>query len=178
MYTFKYNINLYKFNKIFSFNLNLNYNIITLIVGFRFFIFKLPSIFFFKANDNNYKFLFLNKFKYIAFLKHLFNFYNKFFCFYYFNLKLKGLGYRVFQLSKNLIKIFFNRSNFFYLHIPKCILLKYRTRRFFFLSTDFNILKVTILHLLLLKEFIIYRLNGIYYTRQIILIKPGKNKYR
>ena len=35
-----------------------------------------------------------------------------------------------------------------------------------------------ILHLLLLKEFISYRLNGIYYTRQIILVKPGKNKFR
>lgn len=35
-----------------------------------------------------------------------------------------------------------------------------------------------ILHLLLLKEFIIYKLNGIYYTRQIFLIKPGKNKFR
>ncbi len=35
-----------------------------------------------------------------------------------------------------------------------------------------------ILHLLLLKEFVIYKLNGIYYTRQIILIKPGKNKFR
>ena len=35
-----------------------------------------------------------------------------------------------------------------------------------------------ILYLLFLKEFVIYRLSGIYYTRQIILIKPGKNKFR
>jgi hypothetical protein len=175
---YKYNITLYKFNKNFNYYFNLTYNLIVITMNFRFYLFKLPSIFFFKQNINNYKFLFLKKFNYITFLKHLFNFYNRFFCFYYFKLKLKGLGYRIFQISKNLIKIFFNRSNFFYLHLPSCILLKYRTRNFFFLSSDYNILKVTILHLLLLKEFIIYRLNGIYYLRQIILIKPGKNKYR
>lgn len=129
---YKYNINLYKFNKNFNYYISLTYNIIIIVMGFRFYLFKLPSIFFFKKKNNNYKLLFLKKFNYITFLKHLFNFYNRFFCFYYFNLKLKGLGYRIFQVSKNLIKFFFNRSNFFYLHIPSCVLLKYRTRKFFF----------------------------------------------
>lgn len=126
----------------------------------------------------DFKFIFLKKFHYISFIKHLYNFYNNLFCFYYYTLKLKGLGFRVFHITKKLVKIFFNRSNFFYLHIPNEILLKYRTRKFFFLSSNYNILKITILHLLFLKEFIIYRLNGIYYTRQIILVKPGKNKFR
>lgn len=175
---YKNNTKIYKFNKFFNLNINVNYNMLILIIGFKYLSLKLPSIFFYKQSVFCNKFLFISKFKYISFLKHLFNIYNQFFCFYYYNLKLKGLGYRIFQLSQNLIKIFFNRSNFFYLHIPSCILLKYRTRKFFFLSTRYNVLKVTILHLLLLKEFVIYRLNGIYYTRQIILIKPGKNKYR
>jgi hypothetical protein len=93
-------------------------------------------------------------------------------------LKLKGLGYRIFQISNKLFKIFLNRSNFFYLHVPATVLLKYRTRRFFFIATQYNILKVMVLRLLFLKEFVVYRVNGIYYTRQILLVKPGKNKYR
>jgi hypothetical protein len=98
--------------------------------------------------------------------------------FYFFRLKLKGLGYRVFNVTKNLIKVFFNRSNFFYIHIPSCILLKNRTRRLFFISTKNEELSVTILSILFLKEFVIYRQQGLYYPRQILLIKPGKNKFR
>lgn len=143
----------------------------------RFFILKLPSIFFIKQ-ENGLKFIFLKKFYFITFIKHFFNFYTCFFCYYYYTLKLKGLGYRIYHITKKLVKIFFNRSNFFYLHIPSSVLLKYRTRKFFFLSTHYNTLKVMILQLLFLKEFIIYRLSGLFYTRQIILVKPGKNKFR
>lgn len=173
-----YNKKIYKLNKNFKYFVNSTLNIIWINLNYKFFILKVPSYFFFKKEEYKIKYIFLTKFHYITFLKHLFNYYNSFFCFYYYTLKLKGLGYRIFNVSKKLIKIFFNRSNFFYLHIPSSVLLKYRTRKFFFLSTNYNILKVMILHLLFLKEFIIYRLNGIYYTRQIILIKPGKNKFR
>jgi hypothetical protein len=174
----KYLFNSYKFFKLFNYYIDLAYNIIIIIVKFRFFIFKIPSIFFYKLDNNNYKFLFLKKFFYISFLKHLFNFYNRFFIFYYFRLKLKGLGYRIFNVTKNLIKVFFNRSNFFYIHIPLCILLKNRTRRLFFISTSNEVLSVTIISILYLKEFVIYRQQGLYYPRQILLIKPGKNKFR
>lgn len=175
-----------KINKVYIFNKNFNYyidylyNKIIIVMNSRYFLLKLPSIFFFNKLNKKVKesFILLTKFHYITFLKHLFNFYNSFFCFYYYILKLKGLGYRVFQVSKNLIKIYFNRSNFFYLHIPYSVLLKYRTRKFFFISSHYNTLKVMILRLLLLKEFIVYKISGIFYTRQIILIKPGKNKYR
>lgn len=169
------------YNLISNFNyfLNLSYSTIMIILNSRYFVFKLPFLFFYKKiKDSNDSFIFLSKFHYKTFIKHLFNFYDKLSSFYYFNLKLKGLGYRVFRISKFLIKIFLNRSNFFYMHISSKVLLKYRTRRFFFISTDISTLKVLIINLLLLKEFIIYRVNGIYYPRQIILIKPGKNKFR
>lgn len=168
----------YNLNKHFKYYINYEYNQIIIIMNYRFFYLKLPSTFWFKQHVSNNKFIFISKFHYITFLKHLFNFYNIFFCFYYYTLNLKGLGYRCFQVSKHLIKIFFNRSNFFYLHIPSSVLLKYRTRKFFFLSTYYNTLKVMVLHLLLLKELVVYRISGIFYTRQIILIKPGKNKFR
>lgn len=171
-------LNSYTFFKYFSYYINLAYNSIIIIVKSRFFVFKVPSIFFFKVVNNNYKFLFLSKFYYITFIKHLFSFYNRFFTFFYFRLKLKGLGYRIFNVTKNLIKIFFNRNNFFYVHVPLCILLKNRTRRLFFISTDNEVLSVFIIKILYLKEFVIYRQHGLYYPRQILLIKPGKNKFR
>ena len=168
----------YKLASNFTYFLNLSYNIIIIILNTRYFVFKLPFLFYHKVSEESSNFIFLNRFHYITFIKHLFSFYDKLSNFYYFNLKLKGLGYRVFRISKFLIKIFLNRSNFFYMHISPKVLLKYRTRRFFFISTHLGSLKTLIVNLLLLKEFIIYRVNGIYYQRQILLIKPGKNKFR
>jgi len=124
----------YKLNYNFKNYINFIYNKIIISVNMNFISFKLPSFLFYKSNNISENIIFLTKFHYITFLKHLFNFYNSFFCFYYYTLKLKGLGYRIFQISKNLLKIFFNRSNFFYLHIPVSVLLKYRTRKFFFLG--------------------------------------------
>src|ERR1700761_8086135 len=156
-----YLTNTYKLIYNFNYFLDLSYSKIIINLNTRYFLFKLPFIFFYKQNKESSNFIFFSKFN-----------------FYYFNLKLKGLGYRVFRISKFLIKIFLNRSNFFYMHISSKVLLKYRTRRFFFISTDLGTLKVLVINLLLLKEFIIYRVNGIYYPRQILLIKPGKNKFR
>jgi hypothetical protein len=104
--------------------------------------------------------------------------YTKLSSFYYLRLKLKGLGYRIVHISTFLIKIFFNRSNFFYIHIPKTILFRYKIRRLFFLSTKLVDLRVLMINILLLKKYIIYRLSGLFYPRQIILLKPGKNKFR
>src|ERR1700761_2455647 len=161
-----YLTNTYKLIYNFNYFLDLSYSKIIINLNTRYFLFKLPFIFFYKQNKESSNFIFFSKFHYKTFIKHLFN------------LKLKGLGYRVFRISKFLIKIFLNRSNFFYMHISSKVLLKYRTRRFFFISTDLGTLKVLVINLLLLKEFIIYRVNGIYYPRQILLIKPGKNKFR
>lgn len=135
----KYNYikKLYKFNINFKSYINFMYNKIIICVNKNFILFKLPSYLFYKNCIASENIIFLTKFHYITFLKHLFNFYNSFFCFYYYTLKLKGLGYRIFQVSKNLLKIFFNRSNFFYLHIPSSVLLKYRTRKFFFLGVKY-----------------------------------------
>ncbi len=77
-----------------------------------------------------------------------------------------------------LVKIFFNRSNFFYIYIPRTILFRYKIRRLFFLSTKLTDLKLLMINLLLLKKYIVYRLSGLFYPRQIILLKPGKNKFR
>src|SRR4051812_27576903 len=96
---------IYKLNNLFFYFFDI-YNF-CIIISFknRYFIIKLPSIFFLKKEKNNYFFLFLKKFYYTTFVRHLFNFYNIFFSLYFFNLKLKGLGFRIFIITKNLIKI-------------------------------------------------------------------------
>jgi hypothetical protein len=144
----------------------------------RFFFLKLPSIYFIKLKKNLISFFFLKIFHYISFFRHIMHLYNKLCSFYYLRLKLKGLGYRIIHISTKLIKIFFNRSNFFYIHLPNTILFKYKIRRLFFLSTKLIDIRNLLINLLLLKKYIIYRLSGLFYPRQIILLKPGKNKFR
>lgn len=144
----------------------------------RFFSIKLPSVYFIKLRENLISFFFLKTFHYISFFKHIVHFYNKLCSFYYLRLKLKGLGYRIVHISTFLIKIFFNRSNFFYIHLPKTIIFKYKIRRLFFLGTKLFDIRLLLINLLLLKKYIIYRLSGLFYPRQIILLKPGKNKFR
>jgi hypothetical protein len=144
----------------------------------RFFFLKLPYNYFYKFDNKTINFVFSNYFHYISLFKHIIQLYNKLVSFYYLRLKLKGLGYRIVHISKNLIKIFFNRSNFFYLHLPLSILFKYKIRRLFFLSTKLVDLRNLMVTFLLLKKYIIYRLSGLFYPRQIILLKPGKNKFR
>lgn len=64
------------------------------------------------------------------------------------------------------------------MHLPRTILLRYKIRRLFFLSTKLVDIRNLMINLLLLKKYIIYRLSGLFYPRQIILLKPGKNKFR
>jgi hypothetical protein len=48
----------------------------------------------------------------------------------------------------------------------------------FFISTRLEDLKLSMLYLLMLKKQIVYRLKGLFFPKQIFLIKPGKNKFR
>lgn len=170
--------NSFYFGKTFNIFFLLKSNLIILKKGSRFFFLKIPSIYFYKLKNNNISFIFSNYFYFISFFKHILQFYNKLSSFYYLRLKLKGLGYRIIHISKYLIKMFFNRSNFFYIHLPNTVLFKYKMRRLFFLSTKQVDLKLLMINLLLLKKYIIYRLSGLFYPRQIIILKPGKNKFR
>lgn len=173
-----YIYNSYKFSKSFKFFFfQKNCNII-IQRNSRFFFLNLPFLYFLKKNKTLISFIFLNYFHFITFVKHVSQMYNKLFSFYFFRLKLKGLGYRIVHLSTFLLKVFFNRSNFFYIHLSSSILFKYKIRRLFFLSTNIEHLRVSMIHILLLKKYIVYRLSGLFYPRQILILKPGKNKFR
>jgi hypothetical protein len=174
----KKNIINFFFGKNFKFYFLLRNNYIILEKKSRFFFLKLPYIYFYKSMQNFLSLFFINYFHFISFFKHIVQLYNKLSSFYYLKLKLKGLGYRIIHISKLLIKLFFNRNNFFYVHLPKTILFRYKIRRLFFLSTKLTDLRNLMINILLLKKYIVYRLSGLFYPRQIILLKPGKNKFR
>jgi hypothetical protein len=176
-----YNIVNYFFGENFKLYFLMKNNYIILEKKSRFFFLKLPYIYFYKyrkKNERIFSFIFFKFFHYISFFKHVLQLYNKLSSFYFLKLKLKGLGYRIIHISKFLIKFFFNRNNFFYLHLPKTILFRYKIRRLFFLSTRLMDLRNLMINLLLLKKYLVYRLSGLFYPRQIILLKPGKNKFR
>jgi hypothetical protein len=174
----KYNNISFSFSKDFKYYFLIKNNIIILEKKTRFFLLKLPYMYFYKYKKKDLSFFFTHYFHYISFFKHILQLYNKLSSFYFLKLKLKGLGYRIFHISKFLIKFFFNRNNFFYVHLPKTILFRYKIRRLFFLSTKLIDLRNLMINLLLLKKYIVYRLSGLFYPRQIILLKPGKNKFR
>src|SRR6201985_3867264 len=171
-------LNSFYFGKNFKIFILIKQNFIILKKQSRFFFLKLPSIYFYKLKSTIFSLCLINYFHYITFFKHVIQLYNKLSSFYYLRLKLKGLGYRIVHVSAFLVKLFFNRSNFFYMHIPKSILFRYKIRRLFFLSTKLVDLRNLMINLLLLKKYIVYRLSGLFDPRQIILLKPGKNKFR
>jgi len=143
-----------------------------------FFVIKMRFPFFFKnENNNSFSILFVHYFSYKNLCKTFTNFYIKFFSYYHFRLKLKGLGFRVVRMGKNLYKFFFTQINFIYVHVPSCVILRTKGRRLIFFSAHYNILRLLIVNMLLLKNLVIYKLRGLFYPRQIIIMKPGKKRF-
>jgi hypothetical protein len=64
----------------------------------------------------------------------------------------------------------------YYFYIPNNILIKWYKKRLILLSNDFVLLKNIFTHILLLKKLGTYRLIGIRYPRQVLLIKKGGKK--
>lgn len=134
----------------------------------------MPSFFFFKYSKNNLIFTFLCRFFFISFYKHFVYNYKRLLFFNFFKLRIKGLGYRIKKIANNLLRFFFTSINFFYFHVPVTVLLKVKKKRIILLSNDLDILKKLIAQLLLLKKLSGYRIRGLIFPRQIILLRVGK----
>jgi len=137
---------------------------------------KLPFCYV-KRENLNFSFIFLSNYYMKSFVRHLESSCSRFFYLYYFRLRLKGLGFRVKRIYKFLYRFYFTVVNFFYFHIPFNVVFKYKARRLFFLSNSFFTLRTLIVHLLLLKRLVVYKLRGIFFPRIIILMKPGKKRF-
>lgn len=142
-----------------------------------FIVFRLPAYFFFKFFENGFSFLFLNYFFFKNFINSFILLQRKFYNYFFFRMKIKGLGYRFIRLSKSLYRFFFISTNFFYLHLPKTVMVKLRKRRLLFLGSNLDTFRIFVLNLLLLKGFSAYRPRGITYPRRIVLLKPGKKRF-
>jgi hypothetical protein len=151
-------------------------SVLLLIGNNGYFILKLPKFFLEKLEKNLISFIFLNKYHFISFLSIFKTFYNRLFFYYFFRLKLRGLGFRVKRMCKNLYRFYFINVNYIYLHVPLSIMVKQKKRKLFFLSKDFNVLQVMICHLLLIKAVTAYKRTGLIYPKMIIMMKPGKKR--
>jgi hypothetical protein len=98
-------------------------------------VFKLPLYFFLYSYHNGFSFLFLNYFFFKKFLNNFFLL-QRDWNFYTFRIKFRGLGFRLFNISKNLYKFFFISTNYFYIHLPDTVMLKRRKRRLYFLGSN------------------------------------------
>src|SRR5215475_3005083 len=97
------------------FNVKSNYIIFyTKIIYMRIYM---PSFFFYLKNEK--KFIFLNKKKFLNILKYLLYFFNKCLNFFFFKLKLRGLGYKLEKFSSKLYRFFFAYNHYFYFHVSK-----------------------------------------------------------
>lgn len=110
----------------------------------------------------------------MSFFKHFSYLYKRLFHFSYVKLKIRGLGYRIKRLSNSLLCFFFGHTSLFYFHAPKNVIVKARKRKLLMLSNDLTVLKMTLAHLLLLKKLSAYRIRGLVYPKQIIVLKIGK----
>lgn len=76
-----------------------------------------------------------------------------------------------------MIRFFIGTTNYIFLHCPKSILLKNRRRRLLIASSNVQDLRIVFVNILLLKKQIPYRLRGVFFPKQVILMKPGKKTF-
>src|ERR1700749_1891363 len=121
------------------------------------------------------KFLFINKLIYSNFLKYFFKLYSFILKLYFFRLRLKGLGYRMFRINRNMLKFFFAKNHFYYFYIPTYSYIKIRRRNFFVISFNKMLLNQLFHHFMLLKKLDLYeKTNSFISKNKILFIKKRK----
>lgn len=126
--------------------------------------------------NNSIEILYNEKKLYYNFINKISILYKKLLFLYSIRLKLRGLGFKIRKVTKNLYYFFFNYINIYYFYIPKNLIIKWYKKRILLISNDFMLLKLVFSQILLLKKIGVYRLIGIRFPRQIILIKKGGKK--
>ena len=135
----------------------------------------MPNIFFLKKIKNRTSFIFLKKNHYNDFLNNFFLFINNFFRFYFFRLRLRGLGYRIKKITKKLFRFFFAFNHYFYFHVSNEVFFKHRKRNLIVFSNNLMKLNDIFSHLLLLKKLDFYeRSNTFIVSKKILFFKKRK----
>jgi hypothetical protein len=88
-------------------------------------VIKIPNYYyFFFKNNNNLSIIYNKKILLSSFIRNINLLYNKLVFLYSIRLKLRGLGFKIRKVSKNLYYFFFNYINMYYIYIPKNLLIK------------------------------------------------------
>lgn len=120
-------------------------------------------------------FLFLNKYNFFTVIKQIFNLYTILYKFYFFRLKLKGLGFRIRKITKGLFRFFFAYNHFFYFHVPNNIFVKHKKRIILFFSNNKQRLNDIFHHLILIKKMDFYeKTNSFIMPKKIWYLKKPK----
>ena len=170
-----------KYNKILKIKevIGYDYNSLYNIFFFRnlngYFKVFMPSFFFIKKIKLKYFFLFLNKFNFFSIYKQFIRFYNMLYKFFFFKLRLRGLGYRIKNISKYLYRFFFAFNHYFYFYISNDIFVRHYKRNMLIFSNNKQKLNDIFIHLLLLKKLDFYeRTNSFIVLNKILLLKKRK----
>lgn len=135
--------------------------------------FKMPRFFFCEKK----KYIFFKKYSLTTFLSNLTRSVSFFFSFFFVRFKMRGLGYRVKHITKNIIRFFIGTTNFYYFVCPTNLYIRARRRKLLLISNEKPLLIVVFLSFFSLKKLVPYKLRGFFFPKQIILMKPGKKRF-
>ena len=137
----------------------------------------LPSKFFYKVvNNTSIQFIFSNYFFFKGFLSHLVTKLNYLNVIFFIKLKIRGLGYKMRQITSSLFFFFLNYTNYFYFFLPFNLIMHVYKKRSILLSSNWQQLKLILSNILLLKKLGPYTLRGFRLVKQIVLLKKRGKK--
>lgn len=138
-------------------------------------VLRVPSFFFFKLNTQGLSLAFTKSFFFKNFLWQFFFRLEQ--TYFFLRLKVRGLGYRIKSITPIFFRFFIGTTNLYFFHAPLDMYVRVRRRRMLLVSRNVHLLHLVFSHLLLLKTIIPYQLRGIFYPKQLILMKPGKKSF-
>lgn len=145
-----------------NFNYNLAKGVMYLYNTWAVLYLVMPSYYFKLETSNKLSLCFTRLNFYKVVLKSFLNMYKNIHYFYFFRLKLKGLGFRLTRLSQKLFMMFFGAYNFIYLHISMLVFT--RGRNIIILDNDKKLLNIIFYQLLILKKMDLYSKKKTFYS--------------
>jgi len=139
----------------------------------------MPSYYFYDKNNKHFQFdlLFLKKEYFFAFLTSLKYIIKILTTYFFLKLRIRGLGYRIDEITSSLYRFYFTQTNYFYFHVPPFLLLRNKGRRIILISNKFSLLRNVYVHLLHLRKIIPYLMRFVVSPRRLIVLKPGKKAF-
>jgi len=117
-----------------NFKFYINFSSLFLTSSLGIIILRLPSYYFYKLGKNNITFLFNKYFLFRTFFKQIELLSSRLFVFYFFKLRIRGLGFRVRGIFDILYYFFFNYTNYMYIYPPNELVIRVYKKRVLLLS--------------------------------------------